>query len=317
MMEVLSIRLALLLCLLLANSNSFSQKVKIAIEVKNNKNSPIEFATLTLLSEKKQYVCNSNGEYVGLTDQQDSILISSVGFVDSVFHVRQLLNNPIVILRQKVNLMKEIVIKNGEKLSLGNLNLKEDRSIIGGDSTSPTFEIVKLIKTKGIYNDYKLLTVSFKQKKFYSNMPLMLSIYKVNYNGLPGELLIDSPFLIRPEMFHKGVITIDMRSANIILNDEDFYVGLIFLHPFDEKLSNNEWGFKNDAGIFETKKEDEVLTYRRSSHFKNCLYAEYTTGFIIPKQKQFNELNYLEDPQSSNLKPINLIAGVEIEVISP
>lgn len=317
MIDVIFNRLALILCLLFSISNSFSQKVKIAIEIKNNKNSPVAFATLTFLSDKKQYVCNSNGQFVGITDEKDSLLISSVGFVDSVFYVRQLLNNPIVIMRQKVTLMKEVVIKNGKKLSLGNLNLKEDRSIIGGDSSSPTFEIVKLIKTKGVYNEFKLLNVSFRQKKFYNTMPLMVSIYNVNNSGLPGELLIDSPFLIKPEMFHNGEITIDLRSANIILNNEDFFVGLLFLHPFDEKLSNNKWGFKDDAGIFETKKEHEALTYRRSSHFKNCWYAEYTNGIIIPKQKQFNELKYLEDPHSSNLKPINLIVGAQIEVINP
>ena len=310
-------RLALVICFLFSISNSFSQKVKIAIEVNNNKSSPVGFATLTLLSNKKQYVCNSNGQFVGIIDEKDSLLISSVGFVDSIFYVKQLLNNPILIMRQKVNLMKEIVIKNGKKLSLGNLNLKEDRSIIGGDSSSPTFEIVKLIKTKGVYNEFKLLTVSFRQKQFYNTMPLMVSIYNVNNSGLPDELLIDSPLLIRQEMFHNGVITIDLRSANIILSNENFFVGLQFLHPFDEKTNTNKWGFKNDAGIFETKKEHEALTYRRSSHFKNCWYAEYTTGLIIPKQKQCNELNYLEDPHSSNLKPINLIAAVEIEVFNP
>jgi hypothetical protein len=310
-------KLAFLLFFTLLNKKSFSQKVKIALEIKNGKNYSVSYASLTLLNEKKNFVCNLNGKFEGFADLQDSILISSVGFLDSIFYIKQLLNNPIVNLRQRVNLMKEVVIKNGKKLSLGNLNLKEDRSIIGGDSSSPSFEIVKLIKTKGVYNEFKVLTVSFKQKQFYSTVPLLVHIYSVNNYGLPGdELLIDSPFLVMSDMYHDGIITIDVRSANIILNNEDFFIGLQFLHPFDKKLIDKKWGFGMDPGIFETKKEHEQLTYRRSNHFKKCWYAEYNNGFIFPKQNQFDEKKYIENPSNSNLKPINLIAGVEIELFN-
>ena len=313
------LKMAFILCLLLMNTKSFSQKVQIAIEIKDNTNNPLAFATLALLNENKQYVCNSNGKFVGIADEKDSFLISSVGFLDSILYVRKLLNNPIVILQRKISVMKEIIIKNGKKQSIGNLNLKEDRSIIGGDSSSPSFEIAKLIKTKGVYTEFKVLTVSFRQKHFYNSMSLKLHIYTVNNSGLPGDdLLIDSTYLVRSEMWHDGIITIDVRSANIILKNEDFFVGLQFLHPFDEKLLNkNKMGFVKDAGIIETKKEQEALTYRRSNHFKKCWHIEYTTGYIIPKQNQYDEINYLENPSKSNLKPINLIAGVEIEVFDP
>ena len=315
MRYILFIRLTFLLCLILLFTNSFSQKVNLVLEIKNSSNHPIPYTTLTLLDEKKQYVCNSNGKFEGAVDQQDTILISSVGFIDSTLSVWQLLNNPIVKLRQKTNLLKELIIKNGKKLSLGNINLKEDRSILGGDSSSPLFEIVKLIKTKGNYNEFKVLRVSFRHKQFYSKMPLMLHIYKVNKNGLPGEeLLADSPYLVRQDMYHDGIITIDVRSANFVLNNEDFFVGLQILHPFDEKFIDTKWEFAKDLGIIETKKEHEALTYRRS---KNCWYAEYTSGFVIPKQNQFEEKKFLEDPYDSNLKPINLIAEVEIEVFKP
>ena len=316
-MKFIPFRFIIIIYFISLTTKSFSQKVNVAIEVRNNTNNPVSFATLNFLREKKQYVCNSNGKFNGIADKQDSLLISSVGFVDSIFYVEKLLNNPIVTLRQKVALMNEVVIKNGKKQLLGNLNLREDRSILGADSSSPSYEIAKLIKSNGVNNEFKILSVSFRQKYFYDSMPLILHIYTVDKDGLPGEdLLIDSQFLVKQEMHHKGIITIDVRSANVILNKKDFFVGLQILHTFDENLmKKDKWGFGMDGGIIETKKEPEALTFRRSSHFKNCWFTEYTTGFIIPKQKQYDKMNFIQD--SPNLKPINIIAGVEIEVFEP
>ena len=312
-------KLALMICLQFLLIKSFSQNVHISLAIKKNTSNPVAFATLNFLHEKKQRICDIDGKFDGIVDINDSLLISSVGFVDSILFIRDLLQYPIVMLRQKTSDMKEVVVKTGKRQSIGNIKLREDRSIIGGDSLSPSFEIAKLMKTKGINHEFKILTVSFRQKKYYPTMPLMLRIYAVNKDGLPGEdLLIDSVYMVRQEMYHDDIITIDVRSANIVLNNEDFFVGLLFLHPFNENLIvKNKLGFGNDAGIFETKKEHEILTYRRSNHFNHCWYNEYTTGIIIPKQNQFDEKRGVADFNNSNLKPINLIAGVEIEVLNP
>ena len=328
------IRWSYLFCFSLLFTKSFSQKVDISFEVKSSTYNAIPFATLTMLNENKQYVCNLNGKFIGIADVKDSFLISSVGFIDSILYVRNFQKNQIVILRQKITIMDEVIIKVGKKQLLGNLNLKHDRSVLGISSTTPSFEIAKLIKAKGIYNEFKLLTLSFRQRHFCKTMPLIVHIYSVDKSGLPDkDLLIDSPFIVRPDMFKQGIITIDVRHANIILRDEDFFVGLQLLYPFDEKLTTNYdntiaeikrdpedlayrrgSAFDYDIGIRETKREAEQLTYRRSRVFKNRWYADYTTGIIIPKQNLFNEERHLENSDSSNLKPLNLIAEVEIEV---
>ena len=306
------IRLAYLLCFILILTKSFSQKNNVSLEVRRNANEAIPFATLTFLNEKKQFVCNSNGKFAGVADVQDSFLVSSVGFEDAVFQVRNLQNDPIVVLHPKITLMNEVVIKNGKKQALGNSGVKMYRSIIGADSSAPSVDIAKLIKAKDIYNEFRILKVSFRQKHFSNEMIMMLHIYSVDDDGLPGkDLLTDSLFMVRAEMFNNGVITFDIRSANLILKNEDFFVGLQFLHPFDNKL------IKRDVGIAETIKEPEVLTYNRSNHFKRRWHTEYTDGLILPKQGQFKEQTYLNLPDRSKLIPINLIAGVEIEVFNP
>lgn len=301
---------AYVLCFLLLSAKSFSQKVHVSFDVKGNTNNVIPFATLALLGEKKEYVCNLYGKFDGIADVQDSFLITSVGFIDSIFYVRGLQNNPIVTLRRKVTIMNEVIIRTGKKQYLGNINLKKDRSILGGSSSSPNFEIAKLIRAKDINREFKVLTVSFRQKYFCDSMPIMVHIYSVSNNGLPGEdLLINSPFIVRPEMYKNGILTIDISEANVVLKNEDFFIGAQFFYPFDQKL------ITKDVGIGETKKELEELTYRRARVFNKRWYAEYTTGFIIPKQNQFGEERYLENT-TSVLKPINLIAGVEIEVFN-
>ncbi len=305
------IRWSYLFCFSLLMTKSFSQKVDISFEVKSSAYNAIPFATLTMLYENKQYVCNLNGKFAGIADIKDSFLISSVGFIDSILYVRNFQKNQLVILRQKITIMDEVTIRSGKKQLLGNLNLKLDRSVLGYSSTAASFEIVKLIKANGINNEFKLLRVSFRQRNFSYNMPIIVHIYSVDKSGLPDkDLLLDSPFIVRRGMFKRGIITIDIRHANIILRNEDFFIGLQLLYPFDEKLIPNY-----DIGISETKRETEQLTYRRGSAFKNRWYAEYTTGIIIPKQNKLNEESSFVKSDSSNLKPLNLIAEVEIEVL--
>lgn len=69
-------------------------------------------------------------------------------------------------------------------------------------------------------------------------------------------------------------------------------------------------------GIGKTNKDLESITYRRANVFKKRWYAEYTSGYIIPKQNEVKEELYLENTKSV-LTPVNLIAGVEIEVFNP
>lgn len=304
-------RLIYILCFLLPLTKLFSQKVKVSIEVRSNTGTTIPFATLSFLGEKKEYVCNLDGKFAGVADVQDSLLVSSIGCIDSVFYVRELWRDSVITLRRKVTTMNEVVIRSGKKQLLGNINIKQDRSVLGGSASSPSFEIARLIKAKDIGSGFKVLAVSFRQKHFCDSMPITLHIYAVSSDGLPGEdLLMNSPFIVKPEMYKTGIITIDVRDANIILKHEDFFIGVQFFYPFDEK------SVRKDVGIGETHKDWEGTTYRRANIFKKRWYIEYTNGFIIPKQNQFNEERYLENG-TSGLIPVNLIAQVEIEVFNP
>lgn len=306
----MKIRLSYMFCFLLLVTKSFSQKVNVFFEVKSNTNDPIPFATLSLLGEKKEYVCNLRGQFAGVANFQDSFLATSVGFIDSIFHVKTLQNNSIVMLRRKLTTINEVVIRNGKKQFLGNLKIKQTRSILGGNTSSPSFEIVRLVKAD-IHSEFKVLKVSFRQKRFCDSMPIMIHIYSVNDDGLPGEdMLIKSPFIVSPEMYKNGIITIDIQDADVILKNENFFIGAQFFYPFDAKL------VKKDVGIGETNKDLTGLTYRRASVFKKRWYAEYTNGFVIPKQNQFEEERYLEN-NTSVLEPINLITEVEIELYKP
>jgi hypothetical protein len=307
----MNIRLSFTLSILLLITKSFSQKVHISFNVKSSTSEEIPFAGLTLLGEKKEYVCNINGKFSGTANGQDSLLVTSVGFVDSVFYVEYLLNNPVAILRRKISVMNEVVIRNGKKQLLGNLKIKQTRSILGGSPSSPSFEIARLINAKDLHGDFKVLKVSFIQKRFCDSMPIMVHIYSVNNDGLPGEdLLMNSPFIVQPEMYKDGIITIDIQDANVVLKKQDFFIGAQFFYPFDAT------SVKKDVGIGETNKDLTGLTYRRASVFKKRWYAEYTNGFIVPKQNQFSEERYLEN-STSVLEPVNLIAEVEIEVFKP
>lgn len=197
-------RLVYILCFLLPVTKLFSQKVHVAFIVKSHTNDVIPFATLTSLGEQKEYVCNLDGKFAGTADSRDSILISSVGFIDSVYHVASLQNDSVAVLRRKTTVMNEVIIGTGKKQFLGNLDLKQSRSILGGSLSSPSFEIAKLIKAKGINTEFKILKVSFRQKYFCDSMPIMVHIYSVNNDGLPGEdLLLNSPFIVTPDMYKK------------------------------------------------------------------------------------------------------------------
>ncbi len=156
--------------------------------------------------------------------------------------------------------------------------------------------------------EYKIATVSFKQKNFSADMPLRLHIYSVGENGLPDKELLKQQIVISENEHKDGIISVNVKNQNIFIEKASFFIGLQWINAGKIDIPKVR---KNEIGIGETSRIAKRLTYHRGKVFNHQWYSFSEAGLLIPS-KEVGKSALVLSPLKGN--PINLLASALIEV---
>ncbi|NLJ07793.1 MAG: carboxypeptidase-like regulatory domain-containing protein, partial [Sphingobacteriales bacterium] len=192
----------LLLILFLSNSICYCQKYDtIRGRIVNEKGSGIAFANI--VAEKKYYgtAADSNGNYKLIIRNPESfsdlIIISSIGYNDTIVLCGKLLIDNKIILKENPITLQEIVINTSKKRKIQTLGAKTYSVIdVGCTGLYPGIQWGLYIKNK--FNK----PIQIKKVEFYitkngkPNTPVRLRIYNFDTNTkLPGTDLLTKSFI--------------------------------------------------------------------------------------------------------------------------
>jgi hypothetical protein len=201
---------------------------------------PIAYATIKVLHTTKGQIASKNGEFTIDIHPNDSVLISSVGYEDTIFIGSKISNeirlvsrtnilNPVTVRTKKV--VDKFLIGNGvafiDKTIKCNYTPGVDKDCLpwgaGGGA-----EFVEPMELPDSLRSYRLTKLYLPLKKYNCFQPMFLNIYENDpVTGKPGNLFFRKPLSLNPEEYKKGKVILDLREDDIYFSDmRRFHIGL-------------------------------------------------------------------------------------------
>lgn len=229
-----------ILCATVFAISSKSQN-KQTIQIINSKTKQgIPFVTIKSILTKNILSTDKNGLIEIQILQNDSIFISSIGYIDLLLSVKELKTDNVIELHENYQSLEEVIIGKSVDIEIKQNDFRSNFSL------TPNPENQWCIATKiniptGLnkirLNSIKILIRKTEHK--YIN-PLRLHLYKADKNGLLLEEELLKKDIVLPEMeINKKYLEFQLADQNIILNrnvDSTFYIGIEFLSFSPKKI---------------------------------------------------------------------------------
>lgn len=301
----------LLLLLMLVNFHILGncQKLSISGTVFSSKDKKcIPYVSIRVIGSNLLIDADENGRFKVDVNLADTVLFTCIGY--DLFSIEASLygNRDSIFLKEKIDTLENVVVKNTTFTEVGIINTKQTRSF-SGESLSDSYETATLIEIPNTTNTYRISKILFKQKNYSPDMPLKLHIYSSDESGLPGEELLKKQIIISENDYKDGILQIDIKDQNIILEKNSFFVGLQWIKKSTAIMPK---GRKNDIGVGETNALSRRLTFRRGRVLNYKWYVNFETGVYVPGDDN-NRGAAPPIPLKGN--PINVLASAIVEAI--
>lgn len=282
-----------------------SQEIK-RVVLDSKTKEPIPYATIKVLHTNKGKIANSNGEFKLDFQVDDSIFISSVGYLDTILLGKNI--DKLIFLISKPSVLDNIVVSNPKivnRFIVGNgaefinkktiCNFKESTNIKltkclpwTGGGGAEFAEPMMLPDTNKIYR----LSKAYIPIKYTSNcwQPIFIQVYEADsINRMPGSLIFRKHLSLEPENYKKGKIILDLHNENIFfVKQKKFFISI----SWDTENSN-----KNCLTGILLFRHSEGICYNRTITQKDYSWFQF----------------YGNLPNSSNKEYFSTIFAAEIE----
>ncbi len=222
-------------------------------KVTEENTTPIPFASVKLMHHPSGIVTDTAGYFkltISASKQNDTIVISYVGYESLYISVRSALKNPVFILKSNNQKMDAVVIK-----SFGKEDIACAQSEIVGyfrswNTGRTGGEIGRSINVP--HKEYQVSKIRFKIYSSCDTCIIRLHIREFN-NRLPGtDLLKDTieKTIIKADVADKAY-EFDLSQYNIILSKENIYVSFEVMGGSNANYSNCSLAFVgSEPGIY-------------------------------------------------------------------
>lgn len=219
-----------ILLLLLFSNFSFSQVFKVLNKYKKQ---PIPLASIVFFDGSGTFT-NDKGEFIiPLKNQVDSIKISSIGFSTKNISIKDLKNNPIVLLEEEVSVLEEVLIqsKNSEilkhKKGINAINV-EVRDFTYEELVVTFIPFPEGFANKDIAISIKSIVVNTtglrsKKRRYY---PFKVNLYSVNKKNRP-PLLKDSlltGIIASRKRGESHIVKVNIKDSKVNLDKNGIFV---------------------------------------------------------------------------------------------
>ncbi len=292
----------------ISSLNSFAQKINLIGNLINEKDSSsISYVSIKLIKSNTYFDTDEKGFFSISSNINDTLFFSCIGFNNFIIAVKDFESNKFIQLKEIIYELDEVIVKSGSFQKIGIIDEKQTRSF-AGEQQSDIYEITTLIEVPDTIKEYKIATVYFKQMNFSEDIPLRLHIYSVGENGLPDKELLKQQIIFSEKDHYNGVISINVKNQNIIIEKASFFIGLQWIKAGKIDIPKIR---KNDIGIGETSMIAKRLTYHRGRVFNYQWYSFNEDGVVI-FSKDAGKPALVTSPLKGN--PINVLASAQIEV---
>jgi len=237
---------------LIATANSFAQGM-IRGRIIEDDTHPVPFASIRFLNRPGGTVSDGDGIFflrTGRPRQNDTLLISSVGFEQVKIPVNKVIRNNLFVMKRELNRMLPVTVR-----SFRNANVAGARSDRVGYFRSwrtdhSGGEIGRAFKVP--YRVYQVAKVWFKIYSTCDTNILQLHI-RDNSEEMPGEELL--PYAITKTIYQAAeankVFEFDLEPFNLIVKSKDIFVGFEILKGCGKDSSSCSFAFVgSEPGVY-------------------------------------------------------------------
>lgn len=261
---------------------------------------PIPYATIQIANTLKYSDSDDKGIFEIEASNNDSLLITCIGYKSSKIPVVVSQKNDSLFLDKEVVQLRELIVSKPVINTFGIIDDNKNTSSTGG-SQAGRHEMATLIEIPATIKMYRITKVLLKARNFKEENPVRLHIYSVDSLGLPGQELLTKEIVITNDQVDNKIVSIDVKDQQIVLENSSFFVGIQWLTSTKVKLFTG-------PEVFETFKEKKLLTYRRSLTVnKNKWFGWFDKRSVI---------FYPGGETPNDEKPINMLTSAEIEILS-
>lgn len=248
----------------------------ISFRLQSNDSIPIEYANIVYLKYKKGSYSNRKGIVIIPKILGDSILVSSLGYRDTILKVSSQLENANITLSPKISTLPDVVVSNFIKLNSfyesGNCDFNSKNYCINKYGSQVGILVNGKAK-KSIINEVSIKHIKTKYETF-------LRVRFLNsLNGFPNEEIFDTSFILKVEKNSK-MTTLNLQNQNLIVSN-DFFVVIDFLGK--QEFINGEYlsyySQPVEPFLLLTEKEMQEKT------FLNYLSKKWSKYFVVNDPK--------------------------------
>lgn len=229
----------------------------------------IAFATVKVIHTKVGKIASAKGEVIISFSNLDTLLISSVGHLDTLLLGKDVLDTVILASRIKVlddvtvrsnKPVKNILLGNGADLIEKNIRCNPSSGMNENCilwSYGAGAEFAEQISLPDSQKTYRLSKVYLPLKKSECWQPIYFQIYEIDsIRGNPGKLIFRKYLSLDSEVYSKGKIVLNMQSEHIYFtNQKGFFVSVSW---------NNESTQNTCLTILPLLKSPVGISYNRS-----------------------------------------------------
>ena len=265
--------------------------------------SPVAFANVFIKNSTVGTYSNEQGVFTLECDDDDTIIISSIGFEKATCSCDEL--NETILLKESSTVLNEVVVTSatsGEKMQkLGYLNEKRAGTYIGPKAAALYVENDQQVDaniSKVYFHLSKVKWVYEKPKPKFHKLLVRLKLYEKDpATGKPTDNILDQN-IIGEVLENQKKITFDIDALNIRFPQNGIFVGIEFIGYYED----------GEFIVFDARDDQKTVQYQPSFSEKHN------------KAKSWVRLDYGESwklfDYSPNMYP-NFNFGIEISSPSP
>jgi hypothetical protein len=221
-------KIKFLLIFLFAYLSSLSQAE--CLQVKDENNLPVAYATLVIKKGSRFFVSDSSGKFcsksLNKAEKGDTILLSAVGYEEMITIFT---GATTIILKQKDIALPEVIVVNGEGI-IETWGTKKNPGFLGGYSCSQGFSEIlnsqaRIIFPEGNYKKAEIQSVAFYDQTGKGiDVPVRVRIFLLGKDSLPvGDYLKENIIL---NTKGQGWIEADLKNYRLVIPKEGIAAGI-------------------------------------------------------------------------------------------
>lgn len=284
---------------------SFSQSKISGICIDKNSKQVVPYATVHLLKSNLWTDADQNGFFEFPLADNDTILITSIGYSPLQFLVYSNSKVDSFKLEPLVVSLPGIFIGEKKLINIGKINAKKKFDM--NSKSCSRFEIATKITVPENISEYQIKNIYINGEGFNSENPVRIHIYSVGKLGEPNKELLKKDIIVVQNADIKKYLVINVEDQGIIISEKQFFISVQWIA---DSLNQNRINPRKRSivkpGIFCTYSNANSTSFIRDLSNKRFGYK----WLLITK-----EILYPYDykiPEKITSAPLNMLVSCDL-----